>query len=510
MRTIGIDFGTCNIKAAEKKANKDMPVSLKLGRDINNSMIPNVIGYEAKDADYTYYLGKLAENKQLDENDMIRHIKSHLQENSWRRKLSFGKEVVVSDVVDDIMKFLYNEVYGNNRDEEIRTTITIPVNFSIIQKNIVESAARKAGFKVDGIITEPFAALFFLMHDYFDKKEKHNVLIFDFGGGSLDFCLAEVKEKSVTTLSTIGISYGGNSINSDILENILKVQESDRKLLEQAAEVEEKVRISNNVRVMEAIEQLKAEMFYDDEDIDLDEKHDYIVTFLGAPGFFKEIAAKDIYKMFDNQEVTKRVEKLLDNLFSESDINPKDINDVFMVGGSSSIPYFRSILENYFEKHGCNDINELFSANDDIDREERLYSSVALGAALYANLLASGNVKIDDRIPFMVYSKDEKGRKWTKVRNDSFASGAPAPWAKLTDTMKENRKIQLYQNIFEDKDKEVYLGDVFLSDEIAANAKFYRIAIGKRHNISVEFGAGEIKDDGDYDKKWSLDFGVKK
>ena len=71
--------------------------------------------------------------------------------------------------------------------------------------------------------------MFYLMEDYIDDDEKHNILIFDFGGGTLDFCLASMyydknDRRIVETQSTVGITYGGNDINKDILNEILAVK----------------------------------------------------------------------------------------------------------------------------------------------------------------------------------------------------------------------------------------------------------------------------------------------
>ena len=57
MKKIGIDFGTCNIKASERKKNGDI-VSIKLTRGIENSMLPNIIAYDKKeDNDYYTVMG---------------------------------------------------------------------------------------------------------------------------------------------------------------------------------------------------------------------------------------------------------------------------------------------------------------------------------------------------------------------------------------------------------------------------------------------------------------------
>ena len=64
------------------------------------------------------------------EQDKIRNIKAYLQEYNWSRTLSFGQSVSAYEVTRDIMKNLYNEIHGSNKETDISAVITVPVNFS--------------------------------------------------------------------------------------------------------------------------------------------------------------------------------------------------------------------------------------------------------------------------------------------------------------------------------------------------------------------------------------------
>lgn len=518
MRRIGIDFGTCNIKGAEKKKNGDITY-IKLGKAIDKPRIPNVILYEMKDGNRNCCIGETALKKPASEQDKVRNIKAYLQEEKWNRKLSFGEIVNVYDVTFDIMKILYEEIHNTNKNEEISATITVPVNFSKRQQQIVEKAAKNAGFIVDAVITEPFASVFYLMKDYLDdidEEEKRDILVFDFGGGTLDLCLVEIKNQKgkirIETQATVGISYGGNNINDDILENILRKKEPEKvhnALNEQDNILRQAV---NRYFIMDAINTMKAELF-EEEDIDEDYSSEVIPRLYdGSPVDFGKVSISEIYHMFDEQRWNQRIENLLNQLFDDSDtLIPLDVTDVFMVGGTSSIPYFRNIITEYFKKNKHQGIENLFELNDDMDSEDRIYTSVSAGAAIYNELIDENEIEIRDKIPFLVYSKNEQGKQCTKISLDACFEDAPSPLAPITDEMKADKKIGVYQTIFGEKEKEVFLDYIYLDDEIVANATLYRLKVDKKRNIQMEFGylIDESEDlESVFCRDWCLDLEV--
>ena len=164
------------------------------------------------------------------------------------------------------------------------------------------------------------------------------------------------------------------------------------------------------------------------------------------------------------------------------------MSDIFFIGGTSSIPYFRNCLIEYFRNNGQEDVDSLFKLNDDMDSDDRIYSSVSKGAAIYNELMDDEDIEIKDRIPFLVYSKDEKNKECTKISLDVCYKDYASALAPLTKVMKKNRKIEIYQKIYGEDDKEVYLGDIQIDDEIVNNATLYRLTVDKHRNIKAEFG----------------------
>ncbi|MBR0283570.1 MAG: Hsp70 family protein [Oscillibacter sp.] len=495
MRRIGIDFGTCNIKGAEKKKNGAF-APLKLGKVVDKKHIPNVILYEEKEEKEEgvgCLLGKTALIKVAEENDRIRFIKRHLQEKDWKRELSFGKTVAVRDVTLDIMRCLYQAIRETSKEDDISTVITVPVNFSRRQSLIVRQAAEQAGFAVNSVITEPFAAFFFLMQEYLDDDEERHVLIFDLGGGTMDACLVSVTDSKqgrlIQTQAAAGISYGGNNVNEGIINKILSVKAPEivRSILK--APPSPQIRRSNFYKLMEAIDDAKEELFSDDER-DLEESAEVSVTPIGDSVKFIPLSGAEVYAMLDEERWESRIEKLLDRLFADSaDLVPEDVTDIFVIGGTSSIPYFREKISGYFRKRRSGDTDALYEKNEGIDAEERIYHSVALGAAIYQDLLGENRFVIRDRIPFVIYTKDAKGRVRTRLTANDCWKEYSTPYAALS-ALDDAESVSVYQSLYaEEEEKEVYLGRFRLSEETKRDASLYRLAVDRDREIRIDYGA---------------------
>lgn len=488
MRNIGIDFGTCNLKGAERKKNGDI-TSVKLGTSMNKSRIPNVILYESNKDEVTTCIGDVALRKPKSEQDMIRNIKSHLQEKDWSRQLSFGTTVSAYQVTVDIMKYLFNGIHNTNKNEDIAATITVPVNFSKRQRMLIENAATSAGFDVKATITEPFAAVFYLMRESIEEDDgNHNVLVFDFGGGTLDLCLVSITHNKgitkVITKATIGITYGGNDINNTIIDKIIRKQALEE--IKKAIDNEKNIlhRAVNKYFIMEDIDDLKAELFEDDE-VEDDESSSLKVTLYDCNVIdFGEISIAQIYKIFDEDGFPQRIEQLLLKLFGDCELTPDEITDVFMVGGTSSIPYFRKLLLDFFSKYENPNCDDLFDLNDELDRDERIYSAVSMGAVSYSELMEDENVVIKDKIPFYVYTKNSLGEKKTGL---DINSGCSSPYAPLIDLEKQEGKIAVYQTIFGEEDKEVFLGEIDIDEDIKEYATLYKLSVDNDKNILATF-----------------------
>ena len=492
MRKIGLDFGTCNIKGSERKANGEIK-TIKLGKQLDKRVIPNVVLYSEKNGEYSCLLGNSALTKVgVDEQDRVRNIKSHLQEKEWTRQLSFGKTVSASDVATDIMKSLYKGIHNDNKDHELSLTITVPVNFSKRQQTIVKKAAEEAGFLVADIITEPFASVIYLMQEYLDSDSERVVFVFDFGGGTLDLSLVSMVTKKgkrvIKTSSAVGITFGGNDINKIIFNEIFQKRAS--KEIKHATKEQDNMfhNIMNHYYIMEKIDEIKEEFFCED-DVDLDTSTEVQVILKDMSTIdIGEITVKDIYEAIDKGNWQNRIKELMKSLFEDSDYLPDEVTDAFFVGGSSSIPYFHKMVCDFFEENGHENLDELFEINDDTDFEDRVYQSVSAGAAIFGELKEEEDIEIVDSIPFEIYTKDLNNKKWAKISKDATYKKYRSPLVSISKQIKETKKIPVFQTIFGEIEKEVFLGNIVIDDDIIKNATHFCFAMSENKDVIAQFG----------------------
>lgn len=220
MKRIGLDFGSCYIKCAY--ANKDRLINLdKDSGGESKARLRNIVTYYP---DAEPRVGNVSLNDNKIDSIRVNSIKTVLSERDWH--ISVGeKNITASQVTSDILKSVYNKIHLTDRKEDdLHVIATAPVCFSERQRKIIQLGAENAGFTVESMITEPFAALFFLMQDNMD--DEHKVLVVDIGGSTLDLCLVSISHTNghtlVTTESTTGMNFGGIDINNGIIDKILK------------------------------------------------------------------------------------------------------------------------------------------------------------------------------------------------------------------------------------------------------------------------------------------------
>lgn len=493
MKRLGIDFGSSYIKCADAQKEVLIALDKKSGGESVNK-IPNIITYNN---DNTFKLGKstykMKSSEGSDISVTIDNIKACLSDYGWNKVVGENRTVNAVDVTKDIMQCLYDMIHNKNKNEsEYYTTITTPVCFSERQREIIRYAAENAGFKVESMITEPFASLFYLMRD--DLDEDHNVLVFDIGGGTLDICLVSIVHKSgsciIKTESTAGMNFGGISINNKIIDMILlpKYKEMLSKLVNNNESKHESE--WNRTKLFYEIDSLKEEMFTEDYDEDeIEEEHEILFSSWNS-SCDMSLSVSEIYKMLDEINIRDNIMTLLDNVIDESTLICDEITDVFLTGGTSLIPYFKNVVVDYLKENGVDDVEPLFELYNELDVEEQAVGSVALGAGIY-NVLSSENreeVIIQDRIPLKIFSKDPEGKAVTKLTADCVYKSYHSSECSLNKGQFESKKIDIFQKLPDENSDIVYIGYIPINDEVRNSCTLYRLGIDTDRKVFAEFG----------------------
>jgi molecular chaperone DnaK len=101
--------------------------------------------------------------------------------------------------------------------------ITVRANFTDAQQRATGECGRIARFSIVSVLSEPTAAANYFAARNGAARKKLRVLIFDFGGSTLDVSLIEVDSASFVVLATVGEEQCGEA---DIDETILRLKEA--------------------------------------------------------------------------------------------------------------------------------------------------------------------------------------------------------------------------------------------------------------------------------------------
>ncbi len=234
-----------------------------------------------------------------------------------------------------------------------KVVITVPANFRESSRKATMDAGELAGLEVTHIINEPTAAALYYASI---ADVSGRVLIYDLGGGTFDVTVADVRDKNVEVVASLGDQHLGGS-------------DFDRKLVEMFHDRHEKERESPLYRSSDESLQFLA----DAEDLKrMLSKRERARTMLNGPnGPFKVELTRDEFEEMISAHIAKTT-TLIDGVLDEAECTTADISQVLLVGGSSRIPYVQKTLTRIFGKEPTRAVN--------VDE------AVALGATIYAGL----------------------------------------------------------------------------------------------------------------------------
>lgn len=122
---------------------------------------------------------------------------------------------MIRSIVEDAQNYLGEEI------EE--AVISVPAYFHDEQRVAVKRAGALAGIHVERIVNEPSAAA---LASYFTTNEEQNMLVFDFGGGTLDVSLVDCFDTMVEIVSVAGNNrLGGDDFDRLIAEHFCRNME---------------------------------------------------------------------------------------------------------------------------------------------------------------------------------------------------------------------------------------------------------------------------------------------
>ncbi|HWP44655.1 MAG TPA: Fe-S protein assembly chaperone HscA [Blastocatellia bacterium] len=244
-------------------------------------------------------------------------------------------------------------------EEITQAVITVPAYFNDAQRQATKDAGHLAGLEVLRIVNEPTAAS---LAYGIDRREEALVAVYDLGGGTFDISILKLKEGIFEVLSTNGDTHlGGDDIDNRLITLVLDdVQYRTGQRLDHDPAAFQMIR--------------KAAIGAKHELSDRDRA--VIAIDLGGPhGEYRREITRDEFERL----IADLVERTLGpcrQALRDAGLDPEQIDEVVMVGGSTRIPLVRSRVEEIFKRRPHTELNP-----DEV---------VALGAAIQADILSGG------------------------------------------------------------------------------------------------------------------------
>ncbi len=240
-----------------------------------------------------------------------------------------------------------------------RVVITVPAYFNDTQRNATKNAAAIAGLECMRIINEPTAAC--LCYGI-EKQKEANVLVYDFGGGTLDVSIVSVCNGVFEVLGTNGDTHLGGVDFDEALCNFVL---SDLKV-KRSSFIENVPYEKLYGKVRGCCEKLKKELSSSlNSTIYLDE-YDY-----------ERVISRQEFVLLC-EDIFERCTTPVYNVLHDAEMEPSEIDEIVLVGGSSRIPRIQELLLGYF--HGKR-------LNKGVNPDE----AVAYGAAVQGAILSKSD-----------------------------------------------------------------------------------------------------------------------
>lgn len=361
-KILGIDLGTSNSAAAVLQANQPKIVPSAEGATLYGKAFPSVVAFTK---DGQILIGEPARRQAVNNPEGTVTGAKRKMGTNFKYKI-YGKEYTPQQISAFILQKIKKDAEEFIGDKLEKAVITVPAYFDDDQRQATKDAGTIAGLEVVRLVNEPTAAS---MAYGIDKKDKEfKILVFDFGGGTLDVTVMEYGDNVFEVKSTSGdTQLGGRDMDDALMNFIIK----DFKAKEGIDLSEDSTALQ---RLREATEKAKIEL---STTLETEINLPFVTaTDKGPKHLAMKITRSKLEKLVD--PIVQKCKKPVEQALKDSKLNKDDINKIILVGGPTRMPIVQKFVEGLLGKK--------------VERGLDPMECVASGAAIQAGILG-GEVK---------------------------------------------------------------------------------------------------------------------
>ena len=354
-KVIGIDLGTTN-SCVSIMENGEVKV---IANAEGSRTTPSVVAFKNGEI----MVGEAAKRQVVTNKNTVSSIKRHM--GTAHKEHVNDRDYTPEEISAMILQNLKKTAEAYLGETVTSAVITVPAYFNDSQRQATKDAGKIAGLEVERIINEPTAAALAFGLDKLEVEQK--VLVYDLGGGTFDVSILDLADGTFDVLATAGDNMlGGDDFDNAVVNHILDTFQK-----------EEGIRLQDNMalsRVKEAAEKAKKDLSgMMQTQISLP----FIAQRDGAPLHLEMTLTR---AKFDEltRHLVARTEEPVRQALRDAKMQPSDIDQVLLVGGSTRIPAVQESVKRLLGKEPNKSVNP-----DEV---------VSMGAAIQGGVIA-GDVK---------------------------------------------------------------------------------------------------------------------
>ena len=361
-KIIGIDLGTSNSAAAVYINGNVKIIPSAEGNTMYGKAFPSYVAFTK---DGQLLVGEPARRQALTNPEGTVYAFKRKMGTDYKYKIR-GKEFTPQQLSAFLLQKIKRDAEAYLGEEIKKAVITVPAYFNDNQRQATKDAGEIAGLEVVRIINEPTAAA--LAYGIDKSEEELKIMVYDFGGGTLDVTIMEYGGGVFEVISTAGdTQLGGTDMDNAIIDYIAEEFKKENGV---------DLRSDKNafIRLKEAAEKAKIEL---STVLQTDINLPYITIVDGQPKHLNMTLTRAKLEELV-RPIVERSGKSIDTALKNAGLSKSDINKIILVGGPTRMPIVQKYVEEYMGKK--------------IERGVDPMECVATGAAIQGAVLA-GDVK---------------------------------------------------------------------------------------------------------------------